>query len=43
MSDGGVAKVVDDGEVVLVSSEERVRLNEKGENKQVPNDVDYWL
>lgn len=43
MSDGGVAKVVDDGEIVLVSSEERYRLNAKGEKKPFGKDSDFWL
>lgn len=43
LSDGGVAKVVDDGEVVLVTAEERVRLNKKGENRELGKDLDYWL
>ncbi|CAD8207264.1 unnamed protein product [Paramecium octaurelia] len=41
--DGSVAKVVDDGEIVIVTAEERVRLNNKGEKKQLGQDIDYWL
>jgi hypothetical protein len=41
LKDGGVCKIVDDGEVVIITSQERRILNEKGEN--LPNDIDYWL
>jgi hypothetical protein len=34
---------VDDGEIVLVTAEERVRLNAKGEKRQLGDDIDYWL
>jgi len=41
--DGSVFKCVDDGELVLVSSLDRVSLNEQGENRAFGQDIDYWL
>jgi len=43
LRDGGVIKVVDDGEVVLISAQERMHLNSKGENRTDGMDIDYWL
>ncbi|CAD8197924.1 unnamed protein product [Paramecium octaurelia] len=41
--DGGVSKCVADGEVVIITAEERVRLNNKGEKRQLGQDIDYWV
>lgn len=43
LEDGSVAKVVDDGEVVLVSGVDRVALNHSGEQRELGHDIDYWL
>ena len=43
LADGGVSKIVDDGEIVLISAEERMQLNKKGEGKPEGKDIDYWL
>ncbi len=40
--DGGVIKVKENGEVVVMTPEERVALNEKGQNKEFGKDVDYF-
>lgn len=40
--DGTVAKIVDSGEIVLISAIDRYILNENGANRE-ENDIDYWL
>lgn len=43
MEDGSVVKVVDSGEVVLVSGVDRVALNNSGEKRKFGADIDFWL
>lgn len=40
--DGGVVKVKSDGEVVVVTPEQRIGLNERGQNRELGKDVDYF-
>lgn len=41
--EGSVIKMTEDGEVVIVSSTDRVALNEKGEQREANKDIDYFL
>ncbi len=40
--DGGVIKVKEDGEVVIMTPEQRVALNEKGQKRETGKDIDYF-
>jgi hypothetical protein len=41
-ADGGVVKLKQDGEIVLITPQERQRLNLKGQDKPFGQDVDYF-
>eukprot|EP00826_Nyctotherus_ovalis_P014826 TRINITY_DN14164_c0_g4_i1.p1 TRINITY_DN14164_c0_g4~~TRINITY_DN14164_c0_g4_i1.p1 ORF type:complete len:172 (+),score=33.46 TRINITY_DN14164_c0_g4_i1:204-719(+) len=40
--DGGIVKVKGDGELVIITPEQRVRLNREGQNKELGKDIDYF-
>lgn len=40
--DGGVIKVKEDGEVVVITPQQRVALNEQGQRKELGQDIDYF-
>ena len=42
-ADSSTLRVQDDGEIVIISDSDRIRLNEKGENKPLSEDIDYFL
>lgn len=42
MDDGSVLKIKDDGDIIIIGALDRIKLNQKGENRQ-SNDIDYFL
>lgn len=40
--DESVAKIMNNGEIVIISAMDRVALNQMGEKRQ-ENDIDYWI
>ncbi len=40
--DGGVVKVKEDGEVVIITPQQRVTLNDRGQKRPLGRDIDYF-